>query len=181
MFGCGAVCRCGRGGKTSLCCFVPTDTGCVHTSRRACGGTRPLSADRANSVTEARGNLWGLEVELHAFLTLACDRFLSLGCVPQATCHRTHWTAQWVGPRACLDAEESNNKLIERPRTRPRPRPRLCVSASWSRMYTKGQGSGGGRLLCSGPDGNHGRLSEDGASCLLAGYTNRRPVLPAIP
>jgi hypothetical protein len=52
---------------------------------------------------------WGVEVQLHAFLTPALDggewsasrpgRF-----TPREIAHDTHWIGGWVGPRAGLDA-----------------------------------------------------------------------------
>jgi hypothetical protein len=54
---------------------------------------------------------WGVEVQLHTFLTSALDggewSTSRLGCFdPRERAPGTHWIGSWVGPRAGLDAVE---------------------------------------------------------------------------
>jgi hypothetical protein len=68
---------------------------------------------------------WGMEVQLHAFLTSALDgsewsasrpdRFTPRKRVPG-----THWTGGWVGPRAVLDAVMKKKILSPRRVSNPR-------------------------------------------------------------
>jgi hypothetical protein len=55
----------------------------------------------------AMNSICGVEVELHTFLTSTLD-----GCEWSALRHGrfipgTHWTGDWVGPRAGLDTDEN--------------------------------------------------------------------------
>jgi hypothetical protein len=68
---------------------------------------------------------WGVEVELHAFLTSALDgdewstsrpgRF-----TPRERAPRTHWIGCWVGPRSVLDTVVKRKILSPRRQSKPR-------------------------------------------------------------
>jgi hypothetical protein len=60
-------------------------------------------------------DVWGVEVQLHAFLTSALDGGeCSTSCLgrftPRERALGTHWIGGWVGPRAGLDAVAEKKK-----------------------------------------------------------------------
>jgi hypothetical protein len=59
----------------------------------------------------------GVGVQLHAFLTSALDKH---EITPKERAPGTHWTGEWVGPRAVLDAVVK--RKIPSPRRKSNPR-----------------------------------------------------------